>query len=149
MTAQLLQSSKPLLPAGESFQMLTHTFTVKVSGGDTHGNWVMYEVADTIDNGAPLHSHPWGESFYILEGELEMQVGNRKLVATAGDSIYIPENVAHNFRICSPSLRALIVMAPASAEGFYRAMGEKITTLPPDPEVFQEICSEYGVRIFM
>lgn len=149
MTAQSLQSSNLLLPAGESFQMLTHTFTVKVSGGDTNGDWVMYEVTDTIDNGAPLHTHPWGESFYILEGEMEIQVGNRKVVATAGGSVYVPENVAHNFRICSPTLRALVVMAPASAEGFYRAIGEKITSLPPDPEVFQEICNEYGVRLFL
>lgn len=149
MTAQLLQSSKLLLPAGASFQMLTHTFTVKVSGGDTNGDWVMYEVTDTIGNGAPLHCHPWGESFYILEGELEVQVGSRKVTAGAGGSVYVPENVAHNFKICSPTLRALVVMAPASAEGFYRAIGEKITSLPPDPEVFQEICNEYGVRLFL
>jgi hypothetical protein len=37
---------------GDSFQMLSHTFTSKVTAEDTQGQWVsMYEVTDTAGNG--------------------------------------------------------------------------------------------------
>jgi quercetin dioxygenase-like cupin family protein len=143
------QSPKLLFPGeGKSFQMLSHIFTTKISAADTNGEWIMYEVTDTAGNGAPLHSHPWDETFYIVEGEMEVQVGNCKALAVAGTSLFVPANVAHNFKICSPTIRVLVTIAPAAAEAFYREVGEKVTSLPPDPEVFGAICEKHNVRLF-
>jgi mannose-6-phosphate isomerase-like protein (cupin superfamily) len=133
---------------GESYQMLSHTFTTKVSVNDTHGKWLMYEASDTANNGAPLHTHPWEETFYILEGELEVQVGTQIVLAKPGASIYFPANIAHGFKICSPTTKLLVII-PGFAEGFYREIGEKITSLPPNLEVFQQVCDRHGVRLIM
>ncbi|MBD0266703.1 MAG: cupin domain-containing protein [Cyanobacteria bacterium Co-bin8] len=147
MTAQVLSRPKVLLAGeGETSKMLSHTFTKKVDAAETNGDWVMVEVTDVAGFGAPLHTHPWYEVFYILEGELELQVGNRKVQATAGSTLYVPENCAHDFTIVSPSVRFL-VMIPAYAEAFYRETSEKITSLPPNAEVFQEICIKHGVQL--
>lgn len=147
--SQVIHAPRILSPGqGESYQMLSHTFTTKVSVNDTNGNWLMYEAADTSENGAPLHTHPWEETFYILEGELEVQVGKKTVLATAGSSIYFPENIAHGFKICSPTARLLVIL-PGFAEAFYREVGEKITTLPPDLETFQAVCAKHNVRLFL
>jgi quercetin dioxygenase-like cupin family protein len=147
--AQLMQKPRILAAGeGELIQMLTHTFVNKVTAEDTNNAWVMHEITDTADHGAPLHTHPWEETFYILEGELHLQVGGRKVVATPGASIYIPADVAHGFQICSPTARILIIL-PAFAEAFYREAGEKITSLPSDLETFQGICNKYGVQLFL
>lgn len=131
---------------GDRFQMLSHTMTLKVSNRDTQGQWVMYEATDTVNNGAPLHTHPWEETFYILDGELEVRLGNRTVLAQTGTSIYFPENIAHNFRIVSPTVRLLVIL-PGSADAFYREVGQKITALPPDPDTFQAICAKYNVGL--
>ena len=145
MTTQSLQAPRLLLAGeGESFQMLSHIFTAKVSG--QHNEWALHEVTDTVGHGAPLHTHPWAETFYILDGEIEVQMGMRKVMVSAGDSLHVPANVAHDFRICSPTVRALVII-PGFAEAFYREVGEKITTLPPNPEAFQQICMKHGVRL--
>lgn len=133
---------------GDSFQMLSHTFTYKVTPEDTRGQWLMYEVTDTAGNGAPLHSHPWEETFYILEGELEIQIGQRTFTAKAGSTVYFPENAIHAFKICSETVRILIIM-PGYADGFYREVGEKVTTLPPDPEVFQAVAENHNLKLFL
>jgi mannose-6-phosphate isomerase-like protein (cupin superfamily) len=133
---------------GESFQMLSHTFTSKITAEDTLGKWIMYEATDTIGNGAPMHSHPWEETFYILEGELEIQIGKRVFSAKAGASVYFPENCVHGFKVCSETVRLLTIM-PAFADAFYREMGEKITSLPPDLETFQAVASKHEVRLFL
>lgn len=75
---------------------------------------------------------------------MEVQVGNGKALATPGTLMYVRENVAHSFRICSPMTRMLEII-PASAERFYREGGEKVPTLPPDLEVFEVLCEKYSV----
>ncbi len=141
-----MQAPKLLQPGeGEAFRMLSHTLTSKVSADDTNGAWVMFELTDTSGNGAPLHTHPWEETFYILEGELEVSIGNRKERATKGASLHLPGNVVHGFTICSPTVRFL-VMVPAYAEPFYREVGEKVS-LPPCLEDLQEVCTKHGVRL--
>lgn len=133
---------------GDSFQMLSHTFTYKVKPEDTRGQWLMYEATDTVGNGAPLHSHPWEETFYILEGELEIQLSDQAFTAQAGATVYFPENTVHAFRVCSETVRILVIM-PAYADGFYREVGEKLTTLPPDPEVFQAVAANHNLQLFL
>lgn len=133
---------------GESFQMLSHTFIYKVTAEDTQGQWMMYEASDTVGNSAPLHSHPWEETFYILEGELEVQIDQRTFTAQAGASIYFPENVAHAFKVCSETVRMLVIM-PAFADAFYREVSEKVTTLPPNPEVFQAVADNHNLQLFL
>ncbi|PSN15263.1 cupin domain-containing protein [filamentous cyanobacterium CCP5] len=149
MTTQTLRTPKVLAAGeGDSFQMLSHTFTYKVTPEDTRGQWLMYEAADTFGNGAPLHSHPWEETFYILEGELQIQIGKRTCTVKAGDTVYFPEDVTHGFTICSETVRILVIM-PAYADGFYREVSDKITSLPPHPEVFQAVAENHNLKLFI
>ncbi|MDX2216895.1 MAG: cupin domain-containing protein [Oculatellaceae cyanobacterium bins.114] len=148
MTSQLLRSPKLLTPGeGKSFQMANLTFTLKLGQDNTQSEWVMHEITGTTDNGAPLHSHPWAETFYVLEGEVEVQVANRKALAIPGTMMYVPENVAHSFRICSPTTRMLEII-PTFAAGFYREAGEKAPSLPADLDAFLAVCEKHHVRLF-
>jgi quercetin dioxygenase-like cupin family protein len=150
MTTTLTHAKPKTLASGEgeSHKMLTHTLVWKTTTDDTNGHYAMFEITDTSGGAAPLHSHPWEETFYILEGELEVQVGNRRQQIGAGAMSHIPANAVHAFTVLSPVVRALLVISPASAEAFYREVGEKITSLPPDPIVFQEICEKHNLRLY-
>lgn len=149
MTTVLQQSQpKVLLPgAGESYKMLTHTFARKITGNDTKGQYAMFEITDNAESGAPLHSHPWEETFYILEGEIEIQMEGSKQVVTAGSVIHFPKNTVHGFKICSPVARALIIMSPAFREEFYQEVSAANVSLPEDMVNFQEICAKHSVII--
>ncbi len=50
-----------------------------------------------IDNGCilPLHSHPHEQVVNMLEGKLEMTIGNETMVLEKGDCYVIPSNVEH------------------------------------------------------
>lgn len=66
MTQQLMSAPKLLSPdEGESFNVLDSTFTIKTSGKETNGQWIMYEIVAPSGHQPPLHSHPWDETFYI------------------------------------------------------------------------------------
>lgn len=60
---------------------------------------------------------------------------------------HIPANTVHAFKVTSTVARALLIIAPATAEALYQEVGEKIMSSPPDPIVFQEICDKYGLQL--
>lgn len=144
---KLMRAAKFLASGeGDSFQMLTHTFTSKVTAEDTKRKWVMYEASDTVGNGAPIHSHPWEETFYVLEGELDIQLGERRVIAETGSSIYFPKNVVHSFTVRSETARLLVIL-PGFADAFYRDVSKEISTLPPNEDKFQAIASKHKVQL--
>jgi quercetin dioxygenase-like cupin family protein len=139
---------KTLAPnEGEKQSLLTHTITWKVTASDTNDCYAMFEVIDTAGGSAPLHSHPWEETFYILEGELEIQIGNRYETIGSGAVSHIPADTVHAFKVVSPVAIMLVIIAPAVAEAFYREAGERMTSLPPDPIVLKEFREKYNFQL--
>lgn len=146
---QTLLQKPFFLPPGEGqkFSVLDHVFTTKATGKDTKGAWAFYEIAETAGGGAPLHTHSWDEAFYILEGEVEIQMGTENIVATPGCFINIPGETAHGFKILSPLARFIALVSPAEAEKFYEEMGRFLSSTPPDMEKLQAIADKYNVHI--
>jgi quercetin dioxygenase-like cupin family protein len=143
---KVMQTPKLLLSnQGNSFLVMGLTFTTKIAAADINSDWVMHEIVGTAGQGAPLHTHPWEETFYVLEGEMEVHVGKRKTLALAGTLLHLPANVAHDFTICSSTVRLLEII-PTFAKSFYEEIGEKITTLPPNRDILQTICDKHGVH---
>ena len=133
--------------AGEAQTLLTHTITWKTTASDTNGLYAMFEMVDRAGGGAPVHSHPWEETFYILAGEIEILLEDRREVCGAGAVVHIPADVVHAFQVVSPVAQALVIMAPGDVEGFYREASDKLTTLPPDPFVMKEIADKYNLKL--
>jgi hypothetical protein len=62
------------------------------------------------------------ESFYVLEGELTLYIGDEPGVrAPAGSFAHLPGGTVHGFRIESEKARYLILTTPRHGE-FYRAI---------------------------
>ena len=72
--------------------------------GDDEGSTPIRIGIQTSEPGyvAPMHSHPYLEVLHILEGMAEawMQGGeDRKVTLRKGDTIALPPNVPHSFRV--------------------------------------------------
>ena len=72
--------------------------------GDDAGTTPLRTGIQTAQPGyqAPLHSHPYVEVLHILEGSAEawMEGGEATpIVLEVGDTLAIPENTAHSFRV--------------------------------------------------
>ncbi|MEX2458169.1 MAG: cupin domain-containing protein [Actinomycetota bacterium] len=112
--------------------------TVKLTGEQTGGQFSLTEMLYPAGAIVPRHvHHPNDELFYILEGELTMEVAGRPIEARAGTSIFIPRETPHGFQV-GPSgpVRYLMHYSPAGFEGFILESGQpaRDLTLPPPPE---------------
>jgi mannose-6-phosphate isomerase-like protein (cupin superfamily) len=64
----------------------------KVSGKDTNGAMCAFELTF----GWPRHLHrDQDEWLYIVDGEVEFEVGKKRFRVGAGESVFIPRNIAH------------------------------------------------------
>ncbi len=62
---------------------------------------VFYET-DEIGQGPVLHTHPYAETFILLEGRARYQIGETVIEAQAGDILTGPADVPHRFANLGP-----------------------------------------------
>ncbi len=66
--------------------------------GEKHGAPVSaYIVNAKPGQGPPLHTHPYVESAFTIEGTARITVGNEEREVTAGGIVVIPANTPHRF----------------------------------------------------
>ncbi len=57
---------------------------------------------DTPGMGPKLHTHPYAETFVVLEGHATFEVGDERLDAVAGMALVAPAGVPHRFENAGP-----------------------------------------------
>jgi quercetin dioxygenase-like cupin family protein len=83
---------------------------------------VMVGAMPAGDAGPPLHIHPYtDEAFYIAEGEMTFQLGDREVVAGAGAFVFVPRGMVHTARNSGPGpMRGLLLLSPGGAEHIFQ-----------------------------
>jgi len=111
--------------------------TFLATAEETRGQFALIEATARKGNVPPRHvHHREEETFYVLEGEMNVTVGDRTFKATPGTLVCLPRDVAHSFAIESEQLRTLILLTPAGLEDFFKEISvpAPAMTLPPANE---------------
>jgi len=130
--------------------------TFKASGEDTGGAYSLTDSMVPPQGDPPPHiHHREDEAFRVLEGELEVLVGENKFKAGAGSFVHLPKGVLHSYQnVGTGPARLLTLMVPAGLERFVEEVGNPGTELS-SPRPFEEgdidkllaLAPEYGVEI--
>jgi quercetin dioxygenase-like cupin family protein len=125
-------------------------------GEETNGKYAMWEAIVPPGGGPPLHVHSREEEgFYILEGEITYQIGDKRLVATAGMFANMPVGTPHSFKNeTNRTAKMLISVAPAGFENMLFEVGQPVpagsTTVPPptkeEIDKLLAIAPKYGIE---
>ncbi len=108
------------VPAGQDRSGHLHSLgfsslAFKVVTSDTGGNLIVIEHSNLMpDTGPALHMHLSQEEwFYVMEGEVRFQVGDRRLRIGPGESILAPRRIPHTFSASGSPAHMLIAFTPA------------------------------------
>src|SRR5437867_7644941 len=112
----------------EGFNRDGSTIDCKVSGKDTGGAMCVLEVNNS---GWPRHVNPdQDEWIYVVDGEVELEVGKKRFHLCARESTFIPGNVEHVWTAVSAPAQILNAYQPAGKiEEFFQALA-KFKDLP-------------------
>ncbi|GIH25842.1 cupin [Acrocarpospora phusangensis] len=128
----------------------------KAVGEDTGGAFWLAEATAAMGAGPPMHVHAHeDELWYVLDGEVSFYVGDDVATVGPGSVVYGPRNVAHTFKVESPTARFLGMATPAGFENFFLESGHPAETLtipprptePPNVEALAAHLARYGTQI--
>ena len=100
---------------------------IKVRDGDTDGCFSVHDNVIPAGSPGPLpHLHrDHEETFYVLEGELAVRVGERRITAPVGSFVVIPRGVVHQpSNPTAEPARVLLIFSPAGMEHFFEEAAE-------------------------
>lgn len=106
---------------------------LKVSGKDTNGQLALFYGLYVKNDSAPLPVYyKENEVFYILEGELVVQVGVEKYTLKMGNSVFLPCNMSHTYLALTNNARMLFMTTPASKqEALFKQLSQMDATATP------------------
>jgi len=122
---------------GEARWWLDCLAEIKVTAEDTGGLLSILEITEAPNATAPLHvHHREDEGFWILEGDVTLEVGDTRIEAHAGDFAFGPRGIPHRYTVGDGGCRMLFIMTPGGFEDLVREMSvpARARTLPPPPD---------------
>ena len=142
---------------GHTIAVVGDVYRFLATGEDTNGKYALWEAIVPPGGGPPPHVHSREEEgFYVLEGEITFQVGDDRIVATAGMFANMPVGTPHSFKNESGQpARMLISVAPAGLEQMFFEVGVPLadgatSALPPtkaEIEKLLAVAPGYGIEI--
>jgi mannose-6-phosphate isomerase-like protein (cupin superfamily) len=150
-----LMSTVSPIAAAQPLWFIDNLAYVQIDGEQTGEAYSLVELSARGGDMPPLHVHRRDdETFYVLEGEMTLFVGDRQIAVSEGDAALAPRDVPHTYRVESEQARWLVINSPAGFERFVRIAGEPAPSddLPPpgrpsDPAVLAQTAAEYGIEI--
>ena len=112
---------------------------------DQHGggfSLVEIKVATARDEWrGPRHLHTReDEAWYVIDGELAFEVGDKKATVGPGTFVYAPRDLPHRYRVTKAPARYLLIFSPAGIEPLFAEVADLM-------KKYQEGSPEYRVEL--
>ena len=117
-------------------------------GTETGHAFSQIETDDPRGSGPPLHlHHNEDETFYVLEGEVTVLVGEERIDLAVGDYLFGPRGIAHAYVVRSERARMLVTASPGGVEEVFFNLGVPVTGSEPPTDAVMPPMDEL-VRLF-
>jgi mannose-6-phosphate isomerase-like protein (cupin superfamily) len=119
---------------GEAIWWFDCLAEVKVTAEQTNGELSILKITEPPNAEGPLHvHHREDEGFWILDGDVTLEVGDATIHASAGDFALGPRGIPHRYTVGPAGCTMLFILTPGGFENLVRGMGRpaESRTLPP------------------
>ena len=130
---------------GQAVSLAGQPLVFLVTGENTqHTSMFHWTVPSGFSTGMHVHAVQ-EETFYVLEGECEWQIGDERVRAGPGTYAFIPPRVPHSIGNSSGSLaRMLMTVSPPGHEHYFEELAELVTAASPaGPQDIAQLRSRY------
>src|SRR5947199_10477218 len=112
---------------GEGVTLAGQPLVFLVTGESTkHTSMFHWTVAAGFSTGLHVH-RVQEETFYVLEGECEWQVGGQLVCAKPGTYVFIPPGVPHNIANASDKpARMIMTVSPPGHEHYFEELAKLV-----------------------
>jgi quercetin dioxygenase-like cupin family protein len=118
-----------------------------VTGAETGGAYFAMEAIVPPGGGPPPHIHRnEDETFYVVEGQCDIRLGDEIVTAGVGDFVNVPRGAVHNFHNSGDApMRMILTFTPAGIEKFFEETLERaLDPNQPPPDNVDEVAARYA-----
>jgi mannose-6-phosphate isomerase-like protein (cupin superfamily) len=144
------------LKPGDARWMFGSLMIIRATAAETGGAYTLVEVTCPPDLQAPPHvHHREDEGFHVIEGSVDIYVGDESVHLESGGFAFGPRDIPHRFVVGGEGARMLWVLNPGGFEELVEAVSvpaEELTTPPPEvgpPADVGEIVQRYGAELLI
>ena len=132
---------------GEAMTARGSVITFKATGATTGGAFsLMDRTLPPSGRMPPSHTHQGEEAFYILEGEVVVQVGDRSVRAIPGTFVLVPPEQPHTFGNASDTRARLLILHRPAADEYFRELARLwAATTPPTRDAERALMRRHGI----
>jgi DNA-binding transcriptional MerR regulator len=119
----------------DGFNRYGTTIDCKVSGKDTGGAMCVLEVNNT---GWPRHvNRDQDEWIYVVDGEVELEIGKKRIHLGTRESMFIPRNIEHAWAASAPGMVLNTYQPAGKIEEFFQVLA-KFKHLPTREQAIEK-----------
>jgi quercetin dioxygenase-like cupin family protein len=133
---------------GRTLALAGQPLVVLVTGQDSK-HTCMFDWMLPSGFSTGLHVHKvQEETFFVVEGECEWQIGDQHIAAKPGTYVFIPPGTPHNIGNSSGKLaRMIMTVSPPGHENYFEELSALVARGgPPDANAIAELRSRYDTE---
>ncbi len=145
---------------GQNISVVGDTYRILITGKQTDGAFAVIDMLIPPGGGPGPHAHAgFQESFYVIDGEIEVKSEVSTYIAKTGAFVSIPKGgIVHCFKNKTNQVAHLLcTVVPSGLEEFFIEIGQPVTVgafLPPPPmdeetmKKILQLAEKYGQKLF-
>jgi quercetin dioxygenase-like cupin family protein len=120
--------------------------TVLASGEATESYEVFLQRGPE-GSGPPPHSHPWDESFFVIDGQVDFGIGDESTTASPGTLVHLPAGTMHWFRFGRGGAEMISMTSRLGASKMFTDLSREVAPVNPDLAKFTEVGARHGLKL--
>jgi len=133
---------------GDELLMGGSQFLHKIKSGDTNGVFSVIEIISPPGKGVSLHVHEdEDELVYLLDGEIEVTLGDQTMTAVPGVMALLPRGIPHGFenKGDKPS-RLLDTILPGPFDNYFVELAALYANSEPSDEEVDALSVKFNIK---
>jgi quercetin dioxygenase-like cupin family protein len=134
--------------SGEQLNIAGSQTFHKVKSSATNSTFSVMEFVTLPAKGVALHVHEReDELVYLLEGEIEVTLGNQKMKAVPGVMALLPRGIPHGFtNIGNKPSRLLDTILPGQFDNYFVELAALYAVGDPSEEQIEALSRKYRIK---
>ncbi|HEV3234338.1 MAG TPA: cupin domain-containing protein [Candidatus Dormibacteraeota bacterium] len=155
---QVLEAATVARGAGEARWWFGSLAEIKATAAETGGQFTLVEITVSPNYQGVRHvHHNEDEAFWVLEGDMDLEIGGVHTHLEAGGYAFGPRDIPHGFSAGDAGCRVLFLLTPGGFEDLIMATSEPAPTRtvpPPSDEMpdiarLNQIVAQFGGEILV
>ena len=147
----MIQPGSPqpfVVPPGSGKVLKLIGVTHKLISQQTGGGYYLFESEFDPESGNRLHVHAYeDEVVYVMQGTIQIRLGNGRLEASEGGVAHLPKGIAHAlYNPLKMPLRIVALAIPGGMEQFFDELESAMQDGSMDDAKHREISRKYGIE---